>query len=109
MKDGRENKIALGLTGDRPFETGWRNGADATLVVNDLRDFGAIWHMCSCCNGTAHAIDIGLEEAIALCCPVTCLQRAVAADYEALEWLRRWGYHCGRKLEGRGGESRSGS
>ncbi len=39
---GRENERELELTGDRTSETSWRTGANATLVVNDLRDFGAI-------------------------------------------------------------------
>ena len=71
MKEGRENEIVFVLTGDRTSESGWRNGADATLVVNDLRDLGAIWHFCIFCNGVAHASDVGLVGAIVLCCMVT--------------------------------------
>ena len=87
MKEGRENETVLVLTGDRTSDNGWRTGADTTLVVNDLRDFGAIWHFCMGCKGTAYASDIGLVGAIALCCVVTCLPSAVATDYEAFGWL----------------------
>ena len=84
---GKRNETGLVLTGEHTCGNGWRNGADTTLVVNDLRDFGAIWHVCIVCKGMANASDIGLEGAIALCCMVTCLPGAIAADYEALGWL----------------------
>ncbi len=71
MKEGRENETVLVLTGEPTSESGWKVDADATLIVNDLRDCGAIFHVCILCNGMAHASDIGLVGAIVLFCMVT--------------------------------------
>ena len=61
----------LVLTLDHASEDGWSSGADATLIVNDLRNLGAIWHVSMFCNGMAHASDIGLVGAIVPFCVVT--------------------------------------
>lgn len=74
-------------TSDRTSESRWRIRTDATLVVNDLRDTGAIWHDRVVCKSMAYPSDIGLVGAIPLRCAITRLPSAVAADYEPLKWL----------------------
>ena len=74
----------LVLTSNCTFDSGSRAGTDATLVVNNLRDFSAIRHVRVVCKGMADAGDIGLVGAIALCVMVACLPSAIAAYYEAL-------------------------
>ena len=87
MSERAKRKRALSLTSDRTSESRWSIRADATLVVNDLRDTGAIWHDCIVCKSMAYTSDIGLVGTIALRCAVTCHPSAVAADYEPLKRL----------------------
>ena len=86
MKGPRE-KVMLPLTSDCTSESRWSIRADATLVVNDLRDMGAVWHDCIVCKSMAYTSDVGLVGTITLRCVVTCHPSAVAADYEPLKRL----------------------
>jgi hypothetical protein len=91
VKEATESRVLL-LTSERPSDSRWSTGTDATLVVNDLRDTDAIYDIIVC-EGMAHASDIGLVRAVTLGCMVACHPSAVAADYEplVLAWLGRRG------------------
>lgn len=84
----RKKRSGLGLTSDHASDARWRTRADATLVVDDLRDLRAIWHFCIVCKSMAHASDVGLIGTIAFLCVIACLPSAIAADYEPLGWFR---------------------
>ena len=65
MKEPTENERLVLLTSKRASETGWNIRADATLVVNDLRDGFAIYDR-TVCKGMAHPSDVRLVGAVAL-------------------------------------------
>ena len=83
-------------TGKGASKSSWNVGADATLVVNNLVDAGAVRHDGIVCERMAHPSDVGLVGAIvALGRVVTCLPSAIAADYDPLERFRSGGMGMG--------------
>ena len=101
MKEPTENERLVLLTSKHASEGGWSTRADATLVVNDLRDALAI-HDRIFIKGMAHPSDVRLVGAVLLWCVIAGDPSAVAADDEPLGrgGCGRMGCHSERPRSG---------